>query len=592
MNATLSFIERHKRLFGLAIILLAAGIAVAPLLRSGPSCGSDLFFHLASWIEARNSMLLFIPYPHWAPGTNFGAGEPRFVFYPPLTWMTGAALGLVLPWRVVGSVFGFLLLAATGLANRALAREVLEDGPATLAGCASIFSGFTLLTFYGRSDFAELAGGFWIPLMILFLLRNRNPSSGFWRRALDGSTVALALTVAGVWLSNGPAALMASYLLAALATAAAVVGKSWAPLIRASIASVIGLGLAGNFLLPAAWERHWVNLHSAIEGQHFQVEYSWLFSHHTDHSFLLLDHDKKLQVVSWVGVSMIAVTLLSALIAARRGTLPGPRRLWVPLLLVPFAVLFLLLPISLPVWNLLPLLRYLQFSWRWLLVLEAPMAIFFAAAIWFVPVRKRIPVLAACCGLFLVLSAGAGKYWSWFQECEAGQDHVVEAEEIGIGVHGKPEYAPMGVRSSEVRYGLWDACLVPALASDSPQPRPPLNPPPKPRPGGCSAGFKAVLFQPEHKQVTGVADYPGYLLVKLRSYPAWRVTVNGRPTNPAVEPEYGLMAVPVPQGPVKVIIDWGTTSDVIAGRWISVVSLLLFIGLWLLERRANQAHLS
>jgi hypothetical protein len=92
--------------------------------------------------------------------------------------------------------------------------------------------------------------------------------------------------------------------------------------------------------------------------------------------------------------------------------------------------------------------------------------------------------------------------------------------------------------------------------------------------------------------VTGVADYPGYLIVKLRSYPAWRVTVNGRPTNPAVEPEYGLMAVPVPQGPVKVVIDWGTTSDVIAGRWISVVSLLLFIGLWLLERRANQAHLS
>ena len=37
---------------------------------------------------------------------------------------------------------------------------------------------------------------------------------------------------------------------------------------------------------------------------------------------------------------------------------------------------------SLPLWNLLPKLRFLQFPWRWLVVVEAPMGIFFAAAIW------------------------------------------------------------------------------------------------------------------------------------------------------------------------------------------------------------------
>src|ERR1700723_2686070 len=58
------------------------------------------------------------------------------------------------------------------------------------------------------------------------------------------------------------------------------------------------------------------------------------------------------------------------------------RRLWIPLAIIPAAVLFLLLPISLPVWDLLPKLRFLQFPWRWLLVVEAPMGIFFAAAVW------------------------------------------------------------------------------------------------------------------------------------------------------------------------------------------------------------------
>ena len=107
---TWNFLKRQKRLAGPAIILLAAAGAIAPLLRTGFPCGSDLVFHLDSWIEARNSVLLGIPYPHWAPQSNFGAGEPRFIFYPPLTWMAGAALGLFLPWTLVGSAFGFLLL--------------------------------------------------------------------------------------------------------------------------------------------------------------------------------------------------------------------------------------------------------------------------------------------------------------------------------------------------------------------------------------------------------------------------------------------------------------------------------------------------
>jgi hypothetical protein len=62
--------------------------------------------------------------------------------------------------------------------------------------------------------------------------------------------------------------------------------------------------------------------------------------------------------------------------------------------------------------------------------------------------------------------------------------------------------------------------------------------------------------------------------------------------SPVVERSYGVMAVPVPQGPVEVIVDWSTTPDVIAGRWISGASVLLLTGLWLLERRLRKARLS
>jgi hypothetical protein len=343
--------------------------------------------------------------------------------------------------------------------------------------------------------------------------------------------------------------------------------------------------------VPAAWEQGWANLKSAIAIPHYRVETSWLFAHHTDPGLLQYSHDEHLQAASWVAVSMIAVTMLGALVAWMRGTLPGPRRWWIPSLLVPFVILFLLLPISLPVWDYLPRLRYLQFPWRWLLVLEAPMAIFFAAAVWFVPVRRRIVAVVLCGLLFLGLSVGAGRYW--FRDCGTDQDMIAQAEEIGMGVYGKPEYAPAGANYSDVRFNQPGACLVSDLATVLGQPSVHANPsPPKFRRGGCEAGLKAILYEPEHKRITGVADQAGYLILKIRSYPAWRVTVNGQPATPVVERGYGLIAVAVPQGPVNVVVDWSTTPDVIAGRWTSCLSRVLLTGLWLLERKLNRPRLS
>ena len=173
MNSSPTLRAPASRFAGPLVILLAALLATAALLIRATSCGHDFDFHLISWIDCLHSWRQGILYPHWSPSPNYGAGEPRFVFYPPLTWMLGAAMGAILPWSAVPFAMTILLLAATGLATRALARQVLSDGPATLAGCAAIFSGYALFTAYERTAFAELAGGFWIPLMLLLILRER-----------------------------------------------------------------------------------------------------------------------------------------------------------------------------------------------------------------------------------------------------------------------------------------------------------------------------------------------------------------------------------------------------------------------------------
>jgi hypothetical protein len=653
---------RLGRFAGPAVVLFAAAVAVAPQLLRGNSCGHDFDFHLVSWLDAQSGWRLGIPYPHWTPSANFNAGEPRFVFYPPLTWMLGAALGFVLPWQLVPAALTFLLLAATGLATRALARQALSGGAATLAGCAAIFSGYALFCAYERSAFGELTGGLWIPLLLLLILSDRDPARSTWHRALDGSTAPLALVVAGAWLSNAPVGVMACYLLAAVAVTAALLSKSWAPVLRAAIAAPLGMGLASGFLLPAVWEQPWADLKLAASEPGEMIENSWLFGRHADPA---LDfHDFVLHQASIIAVVMVAVALGGLLLCYWRGSLtegalkgrgfsratkvaivspalaaegmqtvksafprrlkpliessyrvarlklrpfktePIPRRWWLPLALIPLAVLFLQLPISLPVWNLLPKLRFLQFPWRWLVVLEAPMAVFFASAVWPAASARRwqrVAVAAACAAVFLAVTATAG--WVFFQPCD--EDDAVAGMlaryRSGAGMGGTDEYEPPGADDSLLASGLPGACLVsdPATLLGKGSGEPDTAPVWDAAQGSCDETFEAAPARAknhaEHFEILASASHPGYLILRLRSYPAWRVEVNGRPVAGLPQRDDGLMAVPVPKGPVDLTADWTVTPDVIAGRWLSGLALLLIAALWWLERRLQSpgpSHLS
>ena len=89
-----------------------------------------------------------------------------------------------------------------------------------------------------------------------------------------------------------------------------------------------------------------------------------------------------------------------------------------------------------------------------------------------------------------------------------------------------------------------------------------------------------------------MTSHAGYLILRLLRYPAWRITVNGQPAGASPSRDDGLVAVPVQQGPVEVTAEWITTGDVVAGRWVSGLAVLLLLALGLLERRLSRPRLS
>jgi hypothetical protein len=588
-----------RRFLGPLILCFAAFIATTPDLIRGNSCGHDFDFHLASWIDAQAAWQHGLFYPHWASSPNWGAGEPRFVFYPPLTWMLGAAFGVILPWKGVQLAIVCSFLALTGLATRSLARHLgLSEAPATLAGCAALFSGYSMFTVYERSAFGELAGGFWIPLLLLLILRDRNPQASVFRRAFEGSAVLLALVIAGAWLSNAPLGVMASYLLAAVALVVAILRRSWAPILRATIAVALGLGLSAIYLVPAAIEQRWVQIRQAVDDPGLAIENSFLFARHADPNLEL--HDVELLRVSIVAVIMFAIVFLGLFVAWRRGKLPRDRALWIPLALIPVAILFLQFPISLPIWNALPKLRFLQFPWRWLVVLETPMGIFFAAAVW--PTRPwiRNTVISSCTALFLGTTALSLFMFHQFCDADDRVSGMLTAYRTGQGFEGVDEYAPPRADNTLVAIGLPDACLsanadtvLAAASSDGTIPEwDPAN-------GHCDAIYswthRGGPLHPEHRRLTADIPHAGFLILHLREYAAWQARVNGhllafganQILTPLPHRDDGLMAVPVPAGHVELAIDWATTRDAIIGRWLSALSLVLLAALYFAERRTS-----
>jgi hypothetical protein len=386
---------------------------------------------------------------------------------------------------------------------------------------------------------------------------------------------------------------MCSYLLAAVSLAVALISRSWAPVLRATAAAALGLGLSGLYLVPAAWEQRWVDIRQATADAGNLIENSWLFARHADPE--LLSHNAVLFKVSVIAVIMAAVTLGGLLLSWLRGSLPGKLRWWIPLALIPLAILFLQFPISLPVWSALPKLRFLQFPWRWLVALSAPMGVFFASAVW--PGRlarrwSRVAVVSVCAALFLAASVRAGHLF--FQACD-DEDAVAGMLDVyrsGAGFAGDDEYAPVGADNSLVATGLPAACLTADPLAVLGKGEADNTPAWFAGQGSCQATFPWVRTQPEHLLLAATVAHSGYLILRLRSYPAWQVRVNGRLVQSLPRRDDGLIAVPVPQGSLELTADWSSTGDVIAGRWLSLLAVLALTGLWLLERKLNRPRLS
>ena len=552
----------RSRLFWV-FIPLGALLAILPLLLRGPSCGDDFQFHLRNWLEVGAQWKQGVLLPRWDFTSTWNSGEPRFVFYPPLSWSLGALLGLILPWAAVPAAFIWLTLCACGFTMYRLAREWTGVAGALVASCFYMVNPYMLFTFLERTAFAEFLAAAWIPLLLLAILRPRISVPG------------IAIPVALLWLTNDPAAVMGCYSLALLAVVR--VAWLWAAghqrrqalmdAARATIGVCLGLALSGFYLIPAIVEQGWVHIVLEDVPQTSYPE-NFLFGHLGSVSHVAILHR--------VSLCSVTLTLLIAVFAAtaiirRADSVPSDRDQWHRLAMIALLVLaatlsFLLTSASALLWRFTPEFKFLQFPWRFDAVLGAIAAAFLALAL--KPTTRILPrglsILAAT-ALLVSLVGGAAGNRIFRQYCGPSNSvsSIVATFERGITHDPTDEYTPLTSLTSAIGHNN-----PPSWIADAPG-----NPPPHPATEPDPVSLKTRL----HFTVT--SPRPAYFVVNLRAYPAWRVTLNGKPVTHLPHRTDGLIVIPIPAGQSIIRIRYAVTPDLIAGSILTLLALALLLAI-------------
>ena len=538
----------------------------------GNASGHDFVFHVQSWMDVARQWREGIFFPRWAEWANWGFGEPRFLFYPPLSWLAGAAIGSVLPWRMAPGAYIWLALIVAGMSMWRLSREWLRGPYASLAAVLYAVNPYQLVIVYYRSAFGELLAAALLPLLIWAALR---VAGGEWRRI-----PILALAFAGVWLSNAPAAVIATYSLGVVTVIGCILRRSLRPLILAASAMIAGLGLAAFYIVPATTEQKWIQI-AQIVSQDFRPSANFLFTRANEPDFVAFNWR-----VSWVATGLIAATAIATLVTVRKRK--AHAEAWWTLCALAAVAAAMMLPPSLWLWHELPKLWFVQFPWRWLDVVGLAFAFLAAAAI--AGPRNRAASWTLAAVLFAAIAV-AGAFMArdaiWDSSDIAS---IADAIHSARGYEGADEYTPIGCDRYQFP-GNPDDDERPADVSPDPAPRiAKLAPDSGNIVPAAGVRLHTRAWTSERRIITAESVEAVTLAVRLVNYPAWAIRVNGHDARFDLRDETQQILVPLSAGNNRIEIRFRRTPDRTLGGAVSAftaVALCTFA--WLFRKQRTPA---
>lgn len=582
LKHTLRQIDRAVWLV-LALSLLAAW---AFILRPSLPRETDAELHVFRAAELGYSLRAGVLYPRWAPDFYYGYGYPIFNYYAPLTYYLANLLSLCIPG---GAVFGaravFILgFVLSGVGVYGLIRRLSTPQAAVIGAASYLFMPYIfLIDPHLRGDMAEffaLAVG---PVVFWALTAfHHNPNR---RNFLFASLAVAALILTHNLLALVYFAMAAAYTiwLALIIPLLTRQSLQLSAMIKRSLPLLAGLALAAFFWLPVALEKDAVQLGNLIGPGHFDYRNHFLTPVDLLNPLIPLDLGAvnpafrfNLGPAQWFLASAgLAALVFQSLtrrinIQDRDNTVPGEEQNYVTLfwLLCLAGLVCLLLPVSRPLWDAIPMMAFLQFPWR----LLGPAALSLAVAgstsyhlLAFTPKQSRPYAYAALVALPLIMALPIFITPNWGDFGPTDQLAMLEFELNGLalGTTSTGDFVPAGV---DVVPGP-NPDLIASYRDGGPVDK--VNR--RTLPDGASV--EIIRHRPT-ADIFAVSSPEGFILrLYTFMFDGWRASIDGEPAAIEIAKPEGFITVPVLPGEHVVRVWLGTTPARTLAVTISLCAL-------------------
>ena len=561
----------HVLLFSLS------SLAVQPFWTGFP-VSADGYLHLVRLAEISRLVRHGIFFSRLAPDLGYGFSIPVFNYYAPLSYY------LTLPWHLLGAGQALSIAISAQLATFLAAAGAFRwlkahyDAPAAFVAAISyVYAPYFLFDLLHRSALPEiwalsfLPWALWAGERAMYKGRNKDFLSAW-------------IFVTALVLSHNVTALLGivvlSILLAADLPERGVKGAS-----RLALVLAVPLGATAFFWLPALAEKHFVRIYelylpAVFDFHHNFLRLTDLFAMPKPADFRLVRPDIPV-ALSWPQLLLS----LPILFFWKNRRSRQERGYTLRLLVLAVLVMFMTTSPSTLLWEKLPLLRFLQFPWRFLGVGSLLLAGLAAAGgSILIAQRWRRAVLLS---LFPVITLGL--FWlfpaiqPWPADLTPAGVMRFEAKSGAVGTTWTGEYTPLTVK----RLPAPDT-LLPLYEQAHGKPIDRLA-----KADGLSV--TDARYNLLSAMLTAYGSAGGTLVFDWFYFPGWKALIDGSPV-PARSSENGLLEVSIPPGRHHVKVWFGETplrrnADILSFLTIPIAAAIL-----LFRRRAGlvagQQHVS
>ncbi|MFK8183086.1 MAG: 6-pyruvoyl-tetrahydropterin synthase-related protein [Phormidesmis sp.] len=364
----------HKRIsfLGHSLSIIGFGLILTfPILINGCLDAHDFAFHFVYSKHFSEQFWQGDLYPRWLQNMNSGFGSPTFFFYAPIPYYFTSLFSTIANNPISSctelSLSSVLALVASGLSMYFWLKEIAPRNAAAIASLIYMAWPYHLfIDLYLRYAFAEYWSFVWMPLILYFSARILTGS----KRNVIGLAISLALLA----LTHLPTFIIFFPVPVGYALLMAGREQQKTIFVHLCIATILAVGLSAIYWLPAMTTQDSISMDAILTGKY-----------HYANNFLFtgpkVEHDKRF----WKQLELLTV-LTGGLACCAWKTAEKDksvqtqreRHYWI---IVATLSLFMTLPISKFVWDVLPVVQRIQFPWRFNAVLTVAITALLALAI-------------------------------------------------------------------------------------------------------------------------------------------------------------------------------------------------------------------